>query len=388
MNKKIVWCGINYWDSPFQVSCNHLVRNLASIGCDVLYLNPPISLFSLIFAKNRSAQFCRFKNWLSPVRENSIISYTPLTLLPFANKPFLRSKFALKFWQKFTVPNLQKYIKKLAFDQADILVIDAVPYGNILNILKPKISIMRVIDDLSGFSTVYPALLNLEKRLISNVDHVFFSSIALKDFVVKSGAKSFSYLPHGVNFAHFARVNTSKPKEYESIKGPIAVYVGAMEEWFDYDLINKAAEKLPNINFVLIGPTVIAKNKIVMRKNVHLLGKKDYSELPNFLAYADVGLIPFNRRDYAGLIDGVNPIKLYEYFASGIPCISVFWRGLQELNSPVHFYRDLNDFIEVITNVIKEKPEKEIFYTFAKKRSWNDVTQEFLAEVKKVMESE
>ena len=52
---------------------------------------------------------------------------------------------------------------------------------------------------------------------------------------------------------------------------------------------------------------------------MHFLGRKSYAELPAYCRQFDVGLIPFKLNE---LTRAVNPIKLREYLAAGLPVIS------------------------------------------------------------------
>jgi hypothetical protein len=53
--------------------------------------------------------------------------------------------------------------------------------------------------------------------------------------------------------------------------------------------------------------------------NLHFLGERPYTQLPAYLAAIDVLLIPFRLME---LTHAVNPIKLYEYCATGKPIVS------------------------------------------------------------------
>ncbi|MCX7782007.1 MAG: glycosyltransferase family 1 protein, partial [Negativicutes bacterium] len=53
--------------------------------------------------------------------------------------------------------------------------------------------------------------------------------------------------------------------------------------------------------------------------NMHYLGYVDYPSLPRYLSNFTYSLIPFK---LTPMTQGVNPIKLWEYLASGIPILS------------------------------------------------------------------
>ena len=89
------------------------------------------------------------------------------------------------------------------------------------------------------------------------------------------------YFSNGVRLENFLDKSPQRPKEYEQIDNPIVIYVGAMSEWFDSDLVNQATKALPKVNFLFIGPDTSVRNRLEKRMKLHLLGKKSYEDLPN-----------------------------------------------------------------------------------------------------------
>ena len=101
------------------------------------------------------------------------------------------------------------------------------------------------------------------------------------------------YLPNGVNFQHFQGL-WDIPEDLAKIRPPIAIYVGALNYWFDYRLIEYAAKSLPELSFVLIGPDKDARKNISPSNNLHILGPKSYQEIPRYITHSNIGIIPFN----------------------------------------------------------------------------------------------
>jgi hypothetical protein len=67
------------------------------------------------------------------------------------------------------------------------------------------------------------------------------------------------------------------------------LYVGALDQWFDYRWIQYAAKALPEYCFVLIGPESSVRSKLDILKCANL-GVKPYAELPGYMQHANVGL--------------------------------------------------------------------------------------------------
>ena len=74
-------------------------------------------------------------------------------------------------------------------------------------------------------------------------------------------------------------------------------------------------------HFVLIGDADLSVDLGKYRSipNMHFLGRKRYEELPAYCRHFDVGFIPFKINE---LTRAVNPIKLREHLAAGLPVVS------------------------------------------------------------------
>ena len=103
-------------------------------------------------------------------------------------------------------------------------------------------------------------------------------------------------------------------------EGPIVGFFGLLSEWLDQDLILKLSRQLGNrASIVLIGTADVDVSRLERISNIHLLGPKPFSELPQYIAHFMVGIIPFVVNE---LTRAVNPIKLREMLAAGCPVVS------------------------------------------------------------------
>lgn len=93
-------------------------------------------------------------------------------------------------------------------------------------------------------------------------------------------------------------------------------YFGAIEEWFDRDLVTGLAEE-EAVDIVLIGHCGIQWAD--RPDNVHLLGQKPYGELKHYAAWFDALILPFVVND---LTNCVSPVKFFEYCCLEKPIIS------------------------------------------------------------------
>ena len=210
----------------------------------------------------------------------------------------------------------------------------------------------------------------------------------LQEYVSRLQPKRMLYLPNGVDFGHFGETVGPLPPEYMRIPKPIAIYVGSIEAWFDFDLLNRAAAELSHVSFVLIGPEEMALRKLKKLPNIHVLGPRPYQDIPSYLQHATVGLIPFDRANHATLIDNVNPLKLYEYMASGLPVVAVEWEELRRIGSPAFLTKTIPEFISRIQQLTSGESDCELFRSYARNHSYGTRFHELLLNLEAVNATE
>ena len=169
----------------------------------------------------------------------------------------------------------------------------------------------------------------------------------------------------------FARGDHSPPPEYGGISAPIVVYVGEIAEWFDFATLRSLAGLLPDHVFVLVGPDEIARERLSDIANVRILGRRPFSEVPRYLANADVGLIPFDVRDHGPLVHAVHPLKLYEYLACGLPVVATRWKELERLGSPAVLCDEASEMASTIRAIVAEPPDPQPGIEFARGATWD-----------------
>ncbi len=178
------------------------------------------------------------------------------------------------------------------------------------------------VDEFSEFEG-YDAhtILHLERELISRCDLVVTTSQRLQ--VTKAPLHPWTQLvPHGVDAEHFAKATdpaTPIPQDVAALPRPILGFFGLIQEWVDLDLLAELARRRPAWSVVLIGEYPAGQPPSVPTGNLHFLGRRDYADLPAYCKAFDVGLIPFRVTE---LTLNVNPIKLREYLAAGLPVVS------------------------------------------------------------------
>ncbi|MEA2047054.1 MAG: glycosyltransferase [Campylobacterota bacterium] len=369
--KKILMAVTNYYTSPFQVGSHHYARAFEKLGYEILFISNPISPIHKIFANNEQLVERERIHGLGGVEIGNITYYVPKTLFTPQNKPLLSSKFILDHWYKFSYPNIQQYIKEKGFGSVDILWFDSPMFTFLLDKIEYKNSILRLADYSKGFNSVSENQYKAEIEIANRVDTVIYSAKNLKEKYTDIQNKSkMHYISNGVDLTSIQEADKSLPEEYEPIPSPIAVYIGALHEWFDVDLVYKTAISLPEYSFVIIGPVERDLSPLETLDNLFILGKKPHNRIAQFLFNADVGIIPFDTKKHKDLVESINPLKLYEYFACNLPVVSMNWHQLEELKSPAFLCETTEEFIEAIQQADKIH-DKTTIKEFAQSADWS-----------------
>jgi glycosyltransferase involved in cell wall biosynthesis len=181
------------------------------------------------------------------------------------------------------------------------------------------------IDDKLAFSNV-PKWMKIYLDILIEKSHlIFVTSSNLYRKIAEKRKDNVYLIGNGVDVALFKKAMTdiATPEDVKEVKKPIVGYIGAIDEWLDFDLIKTIATVYHDILIVLLGPVLPkAKKEVnVLEKfnNIFFVGKKSYDMLPEYLKAFDVCIIPFKINK---LTVSANPVKLYEYLASGKNVVS------------------------------------------------------------------
>jgi glycosyltransferase involved in cell wall biosynthesis len=196
---------------------------------------------------------------------------------------------------------------------------------------KPGRLVYDCLDDWSAYPGWAGRTEAAERALCEQADRVWVISRPLFERFAALYGDKVEYVPNGADCRHFERT----PQLRAALKPdrPVLGYIGAISEWFDVELLRGVAERLPDWELRLVGPSELTpeRRRRLDLPNVRFLGRRAYEELPRHLAEMDVATIPFVLND---LIKATSPIKLYEYLAAGVPVVSTSMPEVTPLVEP------------------------------------------------------
>lgn len=337
---------------------------------EVCWILGPISPFHLLRAKEVPHLERKLKLWLTGGdKAFPIFSYCPLTFLPFKNFPLLRIQWAGRNTLKYTLPSLKSILRKQGFLKTDVFWITNLGMHSLLEIVNYKVSIFRFSDDLIEFQHIPKIAIEIQEKTIKKVDIVIATAKFLAEKARKVNKHTY-YVPNGADCGRFSNVSfVVEPIEYKEIAHPRVIYVGAIEYWVDINLLDYVTDHLKEYNFIVIGKPMTNLSRLQNKNNFVILGPKDYNQIPAYLKYSDVGIIPFKRNE---LTNSVNPIKLYEYLACGLPVVSTNLDEVKAINSPCLIAESPEEFVNLIQVAYERGKNKPEFFEFVKRNSWDN----------------
>lgn len=194
---------------------------------------------------------------------------------------------------------------------------------------------------------------------VRNADIVMTSSVSLYNRASQY-RNDVVLVPNGCDYDHFAQIqNTTFKTKNKKVVG----FVGAVATWLDWELI-RMISYLPLVELVFVGP-LYGLNSPLQRPNIKYLGHVPYDQIPKKITEFDVCLIPFLLND---MTKGVNPIKFWEYLATGKPVIST---ALPEvLNTGLATIIDHKNY--ATAQICDSYSDRINRMEYAKKNSWNE----------------
>ena len=324
--------GLSWRDSLFQRPQN-LAKSLADCGNLVLYCEPETTHELVGFER---------------LSENLFLCHVPLETFKIVKKPFV----VTMTWN----------------------------YPFAIQIPGARI-IYDLVDHLDVFSGNRRKIERQHQLLLNSAEIVLATSRALYD-QVKPHRPDALLCPNGVDYDRFTESihgDSEPPGDIAPMLfqgSPTVGYVGALAEWLDFDLLEGVARLRPDVVFILIGPDLDGStpSKLTEIQNIHRLGVKVHDEVPIYLQYFDITMIPFLVND---VTHAVSPIKLFEYMAAAKPVIStplnesIQYPGVliagnhQEFSNKIDEALQLKsdaEYINLITGVAKENSWAERAY--------------------------
>ena len=232
---------------------------------------------------------------------------------------------------------------------APVLVTGSPPSAGVVGMLGEAAAVYLCMDDFLHIPSATASMIGpLEQSLLARVDAVACTAESLtRSKVPRSGVAY--YLPQGVNYEHLAAPRPL-PADLAHFPRPLIGFVGALYDRCDVQLLRDLAAAFPEGSVVLIGPIQMDTTPL-MAPNIHILGTRPYATLPAYVQGFDVGIIPYVLSAETLAVD---PLKLLEYCAAGVPCVTTALPEARKYASVVRVTDSRGAFIDGVRAALAE----------------------------------
>ena len=344
-------CFSSDWDQD-PLSKHHIIRRLAA-GNRVLWVNsiglrrPAVNSRDAQRALAKLGRFCgRRTRAVAP----GITVLDPL-VLPYHGNPVLD-----RFNARWLSRQVNRAAAGLGFGRP-VLLTFLPSMAGVCGRLGERLVIYYITDDFTRFSGHPAAVIErMEGDLIRHADVVIASASELAAVKSRQG-KPITVIPHGVDHSHFSaalKIRAGQfPDDVRGIGRPVIGFYGEINDWIDTDMLAALARLRPDWSLVLLGRIAAEAGNLdhlLKLPNVRWLGHKRYRELPAYCAAFDVALIPMKLNE---LTRSVNPLKLREYLAAGVPVVSARLPEVEPYGDAVKFATTAEEYIKAIEKLLK-----------------------------------
>ena len=280
---------------------------------------------------------------------------------------------------------------RFRLDKRPILWLNPHDAGHFIGHLNERATIYDITDDWELAATTpreKQQIHDADRALCRRVDATVVCSQALYDSRIEY-SKCLSLVANGVDVAHYANVTAPPPNR--RWKNPTFGYTGTVHnQRVDVDLVLQLAREFAHGDIVLVGPDVLdeaSRARLKSQPNVHLVGAIPYAQIPDAMSQFDVCIVPHIESAFT---ESLNPIKLWEYLASGKPIVSANVAGFRdypqhvEIASGGEFVAACHRVLDVQKNDAKAAQKCAARREEASGHSWEQRLDEVLQVVREI----
>lgn len=260
-----------------------------------------------------------------------------------------------------------------------VLWLTAPDQVDFLRLVPAEKVVYHVVDDYTAYEAEHVSperLARIRERhehLIRTADLVICTHPSLVE-KVRPLNPHVHLVPNAVDWHAFQRalVCPRLPDDLAAIPRPRVGYVGVVNDKVDVPLLRALVDALPDVHLVIVGPNHLRHHAdewaLLEHPRIHRLGFRPPSRLPLYIRGLDVALMPYRLNRWTAHID---PLKLYEYCAVGLPVVSTPIPAVTTLKDLLYVASG-DAFAQAVRQALTEEGEerREARRAFARANTW------------------
>jgi len=323
---------------------------------DVLFVNPQVYIGDLIKTPYKELNRFRRNYWRYVVPrkvEDSVTVFTPVVLPLSSQVPCLGE----------TTYRIDTRVFRPYVDSDYVLLLNRFVGFNDRTFSETfahaSFKVFDWSDDFETFTSsesIRQTLAGIRDRYLEECDLV----IAVNDHLAERARRVSEQVYTVRNATNFESLNSADRPEtklapaFHRIPKPVIGYMGNLcSARLDRDLLDYLSVQRPDWHLVFLGPHTekypLGK-ELAARKNIHVLPPVAYSDLPRSLKGFDVCMIPHLLNEHTM---GNDPIKLFDYLATGRPVVSTPTAGTAGFDDVISIARSKEEFLHVVEKLLE-----------------------------------
>jgi len=341
--RDLIFISMEDWDDYWrrnQFVCAELARRHP--GNKILFLGVPRNLWRHLGAFDLGPML------RSPV--STVPNYPNIITSRALRVGLERFQSGVHLNESITRRHLQQLAAKFGLNEP-VLWLNPHWAGHLIGHMNESAVIYDITDD--WISREQPAWLAEQTRrqdadLCRRADAVIVCSQKLQEMKLPLAGERVHCIPNGVDAEHYLGVLDGSgplPASASAWERPVYGYTGTIHaDRLDLDLIHAVAQKLIAGSLVFLGPDHLSaaqRGRLQETGRVSFHDAVPYTRIPQYMRGFDVCITPHKRTPF---VESLQPIKLWEYLASGKPIVATKVSGFRDFPELVRLAEGPDEF--------------------------------------------
>lgn len=278
--------------------------------------------------------------------------------------------------------HLARMLRRLGVEPEPVVLASNIYAPALLSRLRKKLLLYDFNDHPLQFSATPKWASPYLRRTLAQAQGVFVVSEHYRRQLASETDRPLILLGNGVELAHFATPR-ALPADLAALPAPRIGYLGLLSHFLDFDVLEALRRNRRGGTVVLLGPgspaTDAAVSEFSRREGVAVLGPKPYTDVPAYMQGLDVGVIPFRADD--PYVRGINPNKVYQYLAAGIPVLTTPLLDLPPRPPDLFHASSPDEFVRALGEALDATPDPARRRALARDHDWDVLAARMVAEI-------
>jgi teichuronic acid biosynthesis glycosyltransferase TuaH len=277
---------------------------------------------------------------------------------------------------------LTRMLARLGVDPEPVVLASNIYAPALLSRLRKKLVLYDFNDHPLQFAASPSWAPPYLRRTLAQAQGVFVVSEYYRRTLAAETDRPLILLGNGVEMAHFEAPRTL-PADLAALPRPRIGYVGLLSHFLDFELLESLRRNRRGGTVVLVGPGSPATDAAVAefgrREGVAVLGPRPYADVPAYMQGLDVGVIPFRAAD--PFVQGINPNKVYQYLAAGLPVVTTPLLDLAPSAPDLMFAATPDEVAGALAQALDAPADPARRRALARPHDWDALAARMVAEI-------